>query len=144
MYILERTFEVPIGHRLSKHKRKCRFVHGHNFVITVKIKSKTLNSDDMVIDFSDIKRIVGTYLNDMYDHACMINSNDQHYTKLDEMSSIVLTQGDPTAENLACHLAHKFNDIFMKGEVGSYENNPTIHSVKVQEATGAAVTYVLD
>ena len=144
MYILERTFELPIGHRLSKHERRCKFIHGHNFVITVKIQADILNENDMVIDFSAVKRDFGSFLDD-FDHACMLNENDTHYDKILEISDRIRTfQCDPTAEALAKFLLDHFDYSFTHGTASDNKQNLRMHSVKVQEATGAAVTYVRD
>ena len=144
MYILERTFELPIGHRLSKHSKRCRFIHGHNFVITVKIQADKLNDNDMVIDFSTVKHEVGSFLDD-FDHACMLNADDIHYQKIQAMSERIMTfDSDPTAESLAKYLFDVLDEKCLRGNLYGGDQNIRIHSVKVQEATGAAVTYVGD
>ena len=102
MYRIEKRFTLPIGHRLSKHKGRCFSIHGHNFTILVGIKAKELNVDDMVLDFSDLKKIVSMVL-DGFDHCLLLNESDKKIA--DQLSDMgmrtVLVDHDPTAEKLS-------------------------------------------
>jgi len=105
MYKISREFSFPMGHRLSKHKGRCQFIHGHNFKIIVGLMTKDLNENDMVMDFGDLKEIVQKYI-DMYcDHVLAVNKNDQLVSeKISEMipgSRIIQYENDPTAEVIA-------------------------------------------
>ena len=75
MYRICKTIEIANAHLLSKNKRNCRFPHGHTRKIEVVLESPVLNENDMVCDFSDLKRIVNE-LADEWDHALCINSED--------------------------------------------------------------------
>jgi len=111
MYKVRKLFEqIPIGHRLSKHKGLCKNIHGHNFNIEVQVKSEDLNEDDMVIDFHDLKTIVEKIL-DSLDHATLLNPEDQvnvkHFKEQGFKMVNILDDGmnvDPTAEVLAKYL----------------------------------------
>jgi 6-pyruvoyl-tetrahydropterin synthase len=37
MYFVTKTFHFAAAHRLMHYDGPCRFVHGHNFIVTVKI-----------------------------------------------------------------------------------------------------------
>lgn len=74
--------EVAGSHRLTlDYESKCTNLHGHNWIITVYCKSKELNSNGMVCDFSKIK-------------------NDIH-GKLDHQNLNDVLLFNPTAENIA-------------------------------------------
>lgn len=74
--------EVAGSHRLTlDYESKCTNLHGHNWIITVYCKSKELNSNGMVCDFSKIK-------------------NDIH-GKLDHQNLNDVLPFNPTAENIA-------------------------------------------
>lgn len=74
--------EVAGSHRLTlDYESKCTNLHGHNWIITVFCKSKELNSNGMVCDFSKIK-------------------NDIH-SKLDHQNLNDVLPFNPTAENIA-------------------------------------------
>ena len=82
MYYIEKTMEISASHSLTlSYPSKCSKLHGHNWTIKVFCKSKELNSDGMVVDFSEVKRRVHGYL----DHG---NLNE-------------LLPFNPTAENIA-------------------------------------------
>ena len=82
MYYIEKTLEISACHRLKlSYESKCQNLHGHNWIITVYCKSRELNSDGMVVDFTHIKQLVQERL----DHA---NLNE-------------VLPFNPTAENIA-------------------------------------------
>ena len=82
MYYVRKTLEISAAHRLElSYESKCSTLHGHNWIITVYCKSRELNSDGMVVDFTHIKRLVQKRL----DHA---NLNE-------------VLPFNPTAENIA-------------------------------------------
>ncbi len=59
MYYIEKTFEVSASHRLTlSYESKCSQMHGHNWRITVYCRSRELNADGMVVDFTEVKRRV--------------------------------------------------------------------------------------
>lgn len=65
MYYVRKRLEVSAAHRLElSYESKCSTLHGHNWIITIECRSKELNSDGMVADFTHIKsKIMG-----MLDH----------------------------------------------------------------------------
>ena len=82
MYYVKKRFEISASHKLNlSYESKCTNIHGHNWIITVECKSKELNSDGMVTDFTHIKQIVMERL----DHS-MLNE---------------VLDFNPTAENIA-------------------------------------------
>jgi len=113
MYKIEKKFSFPMGHRLSKHAGCCSNIHGHNFIVMVGVKCKTLDSGDMVMDFSMLKELVQPLM-DMYDHSTTLNECDlEKFGKpLADlgMKVNILTDGDPTAE----HLAKEIYDLVKK------------------------------
>lgn len=57
MYYVEKKIEISACHRLSlDYESKCTHLHGHNWIITIFCKSRELDRNGMVIDFSEIKR----------------------------------------------------------------------------------------
>jgi len=72
---LEKTITVSASHELEK-VGECSNLHGHNWKITVKCSSRTLNKNYMVVDFNDIKKIVmkydHTHINDLSPFCCGI------------------------------------------------------------------------
>lgn len=82
MYFIKKTIEVAASHSLKlSYDSPCQNLHGHNWIITIHCKSKTLNEDGMVIDFKMIKTLV---------HSRMDHQNLNQVFKF-----------NPTAENIA-------------------------------------------
>ena len=82
MYYIEKKIEVSASHRLVlDYESKCSQLHGHNWMITIFCRSRQLNSNGMVVDFTEVKRKIKGRL----DHQCL---ND-------------VLPFNPTAENIA-------------------------------------------
>lgn len=57
MYYVRKTLEISAAHRLKlSYESKCSMLHGHNWIITVECRSRELNADGMVVDFTKVKR----------------------------------------------------------------------------------------
>jgi 6-pyruvoyltetrahydropterin/6-carboxytetrahydropterin synthase len=141
MYFITKKFKVPIGHRLSKHLGLCNNLHGHNLIICVELMGDKLNDNDMIIDFSDLKKIVNTFLDD-FDHSCLLNSND--ITELTHCVSnnrkyLSFDNVDPTAEILSKYLNLKI-DNFLHREYG--EDDFCCFSVTVWENEDSSAKYI--
>lgn len=139
MYQVEKRFTLPMGHRLSKHKGRCSSIHGHNITVLVGVSSKELNDNYMVIDFSDLKRMVQVFL-DEWDHCLLVNENDWKFA--DVCSEIGMRvkrfDFDPTAEKLAELL---FNTLKVRIKNERTENNVTIDYVTIYENENSKCTY---
>ena len=74
--------EIAGSHSLTlDYESKCSNLHGHNWIITVYCKSKELNANGMVCDFSKIKNNI--------------------HGKLDHQNLNDVLPFNPTAENIA-------------------------------------------
>lgn len=66
--IVVRSFTFDAAHNLTRYKGKCEKLHGHTYKLVVKVSGK-LNEEDMVIDFSDLKKIVEDAVLSKLDHV---------------------------------------------------------------------------
>lgn len=99
--------EVSASHSLKlSYQSKCENLHGHNWIITVFCRSKDLNEDGMVVDFTHIKEVVMGQL----DHR---NLND-------------VLSVNPTAENIAHWICERISHCF-KVEVCESEGNTVVY-----------------
>jgi len=82
MFYIKKTIEVSGAHRLTlDYPSKCTEMHGHNWIITIYCRSKELDDNGMVVDFSDIKRLI--------------------FDKLDHKVVNDVIPYNPTSENIA-------------------------------------------
>lgn len=103
MYRIEKRFTLAGGHRLSKHQGRCYSLHGHNYVVLVGIKASTLDDNDMIMDFSELKEVVNEII-DPLDHCMLVNECDMEDMQpfLDRnMRVMTIGDCDPTAERIS-------------------------------------------
>jgi len=102
--VFQVTREIPFcyGHRLLNYDGKCKNLHGHNGVAVITIASEKLDKLGMVMDFSDIKKVVSKWIDENLDHRMLLHKDDP-------VLNYLLSQGEPvfkldvnpTAENIA-------------------------------------------
>ena len=102
MFRVTKEIDFCYGHRLLNYDGKCKYLHGHNGRAVITIESETLDDRGMVMDFSDIKRVVSRWIDDQLDHRMILNVNDPAVSVLREMNEpLHLIEENPTAENIA-------------------------------------------
>ena len=106
-----RIIKFDAGHRVVNHESKCRTLHGHEYQAHIYAQSDHLDALGRVIDFSVIKEIVGSWIDQFWDHTMIIYSQDPDLELLQKCSGskpIFIMNKNPTAENMALYL---LNDI---------------------------------
>lgn len=115
MTTITRRFEWDSGHRVLGHEGKCRHLHGHRYVAEITVWAGGLDSLGRVIDFGEIKRIVGKWIDDRWDHNLLLNAKDPLLTAVEECRCFdcpqdeilggkepyIMEHGNPTAEVMA-------------------------------------------
>ncbi len=116
--------EFDAGHRIPNHKSSCKNLHGHRYAIEVTvtgpIHDDSKSSDfGMVIDFSDVKKIIKDFVVDRWDHAFIVYQDDKEIVNfLNTLPNhkTVIFPVVPTAENMASQayliLSIEFNKRF--------------------------------
>ena len=113
----EFTFET--GHALYGYDGKCRNVHGHSYKLSVTVIGTPINDPNhvkhgMVIDFTDLKKIVKEEIVDPYDHATVFNKNTPHVDLARELSDrgheVILADYQPTSEMMILDFAEKIKN----------------------------------
>ena len=64
MFQVTREIDFCYGHRLLNYNGKCRHLHGHNGRAVITIESAGLDELGMVMDFTEIKRVVSTWIDE--------------------------------------------------------------------------------
>jgi 6-pyruvoyltetrahydropterin/6-carboxytetrahydropterin synthase len=102
MFRVSREIDFCYGHRLLNYEGKCKYLHGHNGRAIITIESATLDERGMVLDFSDIKNIVSTWIDEKLDHRMLLHKTDPVVPILEKMGEpLFLMDENPTAENIA-------------------------------------------
>lgn len=104
MFYLEKRIEISASHRLKlNYKSKCEKEHGHNWIITVYLKSEKLNENGMIMDFTHIKSKI--------------------YDALDHQNLNEVISCNPTAENIAQWCQQQLGPLCYRVTVQESEGN---------------------
>lgn len=76
MITITRKLEFDAGHRVLGHEGKCANLHGHRYVAELTATAPGLDKIGRVIDFSVLKSVVGSWIDENWDHNMILNSND--------------------------------------------------------------------
>lgn len=143
---ITKQFTFETGHALYGYDGKCKNVHGHSYKLSVTvIGSPITDTSDvklgMVIDFSDLKKIVEEEVIDPFDHATVFNKNTPHVELAKELTDrghkVILADYQPTSENMVIDFAAKIKVRLPK--------QIQLHSLKLRETeTAFAEWYATD
>ena len=102
MHSITREFHFCYGHRLLHYEGKCAHPHGHNGRVEITLESETLDVCGMVLDFSELKRVVNDWVEENLDHKMVLADDDPLVPVLAAMQEpMYLMPCPPTAENLS-------------------------------------------
>jgi len=139
----EITFDY--WHRITNHKSKCFNPHWHLWRAFITLEWEVIteewdSSEGMLIDFSDIKTIAKTFIDDNFDHSFL-------WYEWDEMMKKFYTDNPglrnlkcnfiPTAENIAKRLFEQLEPLF----VDTYGTNLKLKQIKLYETPTSYVIY---
>jgi 6-pyruvoyltetrahydropterin/6-carboxytetrahydropterin synthase len=108
MFRVTRQIDFCYGHRLLNYDGKCKYLHGHNGRAIITIEAPKLDERGMVMDFSDIKRVVNNWIDTNLDHRMLLSREDPYVGTLQKLGEpLYLLDCNPTAENIA-RIIHEF------------------------------------
>lgn len=116
MISITRKFEFDSAHRVLGHTGKCRHLHGHRYVAEVTLHSVGLDELGMVVDFSVVKDLIGTWIDANWDHNILLHEKDPlaciwagspNKEIFMGRSPYIFYDENPTAENIAKALFHQ-------------------------------------
>ena len=131
---ITKLFSFETGHALYGYDGKCRNVHGHSYKLSVTVIGQPISDNTnvkfgMVIDFSDLKKIVKEDIVDVFDHATVFNKNTPHVELAKELENrghnVLLVNYQPTSEMMVIDFAEKIQK--------RLPQNIALHSLKLQE-----------
>ncbi len=115
---IDKTFSA--AHQLHGYNGDCCKLHGHNYKVTVVVRSSELDEIGIALDFKKLKSELETLLSE-YDHSNLSDHADFQMI-------------NPTSENLARTIYRKLSTRI---------NSETVHvcRVRIGESDHSAVTY---
>ena len=143
---ITKQFSFETGHALYGYDGKCKNVHGHSYKLSVTVMGQPIKDTanvkfGMVIDFSDLKKIVKEEIVDVFDHATVFNQNTPHVELAKELKDrghhVILVDYQPTSEMMVIDFAAKIKK--------RLPENIDLHAIKLQETdTSFAEWYASD
>lgn len=108
-----KEFAFEMAHALWNYDGPCKNVHGHSYRLFVTLSGSPVDDasdpkNGMVIDFTDLKRMVGEEIVSVFDHAVTVSDNyDQEKLGLLKtmFGNCVIVGYQPTCENLVTDFA---------------------------------------
>src|SRR6188474_1070183 len=62
MFSVTKRIDFCYGHRLLDYDGICKHPHGHNAVAEIEVRTETLDKRNMVVDFTDIKQRIKSWI----------------------------------------------------------------------------------
>ena len=116
---ITKQFSFETGHALYGYDGKCKNIHGHSYKLSVTVIGTPIDDRNnvkygMVIDFTDLKKIVKEEIVDLFDHATVLNETTPHKELADELINrghhVILVDYQPTSENMVVDFADKIKN----------------------------------
>lgn len=102
MYSVTKRIDFCYGHRLLDYNGICKHPHGHNAVAEIEVRTDALDVRNMVVDFSDIKRIVKGWIDRQLDHKMILRHDDPLVKPLQSLGEpVFIVDSNPTVERIA-------------------------------------------
>lgn len=102
MFRVSKEIWFCYGHRLLNYDGKCKHLHGHNGKAVITLETPSLDPLGMVVDFSDVKRVIGRWIDETLDHKMLLHQADPMIPELHRQGEPYVTLPvNPTAENIA-------------------------------------------
>ena len=111
---LTKEFSFEMAHTLAGYDGPCREIHGHSYKLFVTVKGEPVADAaepkyGMVMDFGELKRIVGRLIVDRYDHALVMRATADNgeliRTLRGNYAKIEVVDYQPTCENMVARFA---------------------------------------
>ena len=111
---ITKEFRFETGHALYGYDGLCKNVHGHSYKLSVSLVGTPISDPNnvkfgMLIDFSDLKKIISEIIVEPFDHATVLNINSPHKELADEIEKrghkIKRVEHQPTCEMMILDFA---------------------------------------
>lgn len=136
MITCTRRIEFDAAHRILNHESKCKMLHGHRYALEATFAAYDLDDLGRVIDFGEIKKILGDWIDENFDHNTILSKYDVELgEKIASQTGqrIFYLAENPTAENIAKFLFEKVCPIIFA------EKNVKCTAIKLYETPNCYV-----
>ena len=141
---LTKEFSFEMAHALYGYDGACKNIHGHSYVLLVSVIGEPVSDashvkNGMVIDFSDLKKIVKEKIVDEVDHALVLNGDSPH-RQLENLNSnfekIIFVPYQPTCENLLIDFKNRIEKLLPQ--------TVRLQSMRLSETTSSYAEWFAD
>lgn len=132
---LTKEFAFESAHALAGYDGKCREIHGHSYRLFVTVAGTPSERGDdpkrgMVMDFGELKRIVGREIVDRLDHSFVLRRTEENERIAATLAgggfrNAILVDYQPTCENMLCDFAARLRKALPEGV--------RLHSLRLHE-----------
>jgi 6-pyruvoyltetrahydropterin/6-carboxytetrahydropterin synthase len=126
-----KEFRFEMAHALNNYDGKCRFIHGHSYLLKITVKGQIICDENnpklgMVIDFNDLKTIVTDNIIERFDHALVLSNKSKLAAELKrEYQKVEIVNYQPTCENIILHFVEILKPLLPA--------TVTLHSLQLSE-----------
>ncbi len=144
MIRVTKEFHFEMAHALYGYNGPCKNIHGHSYRLSVCIKGHVMNDhqdpkNGMVVDFSDLKKIVQSAVIDKFDHALVLNGDSLHkeiqFSKT-LFEKVMFVNYQPTCENLIVEIANTIQKVLPSPLL--------LHHLKLNETASSFAEWYLE
>lgn len=141
---ITKEFSFEAAHALKGYDGPCRNIHGHSYQLAVTVTGKPVINPrspkrGMIMDFSELKKIMKDAVIDLMDHALILPS-DLDITELKKMgetfSKVIVVDYQPTSENLLIDFAERIKRALPEGT--------ELYSMKLRETATSFAEWFAD
>ena len=130
---ITKEFDFEAAHALDGYDGKCRDIHGHSYHLKVTFIGKpkqdmSLSECGMVVDFSDIKKLVRSKIYDLFDHRLILREDSRFKSIEKENQRVRYVNYQPTCENMLIEIVNILKDNF---------TDIDLHSVFLRETSNS-------
>ena len=149
MFTIRKQFKFEMAHQLfNSYSAACHEnLHGHSYILELYLTSNSPDETGMVVDFGEVKDVIGDYVN-QWDHSLIMPSDfDKEY--LDMLAKYTkkfrVVDYNPTAENMAREMFEQINKMLTQYQLT--KNSSVVYNVakvRLHETTTGWAEYSRD
>jgi 6-pyruvoyltetrahydropterin/6-carboxytetrahydropterin synthase len=128
MYSVTKEVKWDSAHRLYNYEGPCANIHGHSYKALITFRIGVLDEKGFVIDFTEIKNNIQKWIDDNWDHACIVSDGDKsliEFLKKEKMKYFEIPV-NATAEMMVQELARVARNV-------KFSRPVTVINIKVYE-----------